>query len=137
METITDQQKAQACADAFKPMAEVGQPIKVTRNPTMESNRTNCRIVIPINDHRFGQMLPWATVMSYADATLKDVKRHIDNSEQAGIEWDSEQVCPSCNRTMDCGSDGFPWCCNDAQALFLTNNPHVEVDEGGNVRLKK
>jgi hypothetical protein len=78
----------------------------------------NWRVVIEPDD-RFCHN--WWKASHYQEACeeiLKQVKRHVDDSQHARIESDTSEVCEFCNYEWETEDDGTPVCCGKAMEEF-------------------
>lgn len=94
--------------------------------------KSNFRVVVEPTTHIFGFALPEDTVQSNLKEIEAQIKRHIDNVEHIGIEYDKDEVCSYCNLTWEVSEDdsdpdfpkGCPVCCQDAIDEWKASKPN-------------
>ena len=76
--------------------------------------KTNWRVVIEPDDRFAWRHWDESDYRQACEKVLAQVKRHVDNSEDASVKFDTEELCEFCKSEWETEESGEPLCCGKA-----------------------
>jgi hypothetical protein len=106
--------------------------------PPTEQRHDNYRVVIDVpNPRSFHGVADHGEWLSDGKKIVAQVQRHVDGGRDATLLFDRKTVCKHCGLEWEVDGNGYPWCCDEAQAWADGHGITPEPDESVESRLAK